>query len=240
MANVADTPYAGLRERKAQRTRGELIDAAVELCLSVGYENATVELISAAAEVSPRTFSRYFATKDAVFLAVLDALSDVVVAAVTEQSGQLGPLEAMRSAHVTVLRRIAERPYGRPSAEQVALMLRVVNSSDALREKALGYRNHRMMKLLAERAGVDEDDRRLELANTLFGATVVTACANLVADTEPHLLGPGLMADRIEEAFAQLAEMAADLNPSASTPASTRSSTPSSAPSSTPTSSADG
>jgi AcrR family transcriptional regulator len=56
---------SGLRARKLARTRAALIDAAVDMCLSKGYENTTVQLIAAAAEVSPRTFSRYFASKDA-------------------------------------------------------------------------------------------------------------------------------------------------------------------------------
>ena len=42
-----------------------LVDAAVELCITQGYESTTVEQIAAAAEISTRTFSRYFATKDA-------------------------------------------------------------------------------------------------------------------------------------------------------------------------------
>jgi AcrR family transcriptional regulator len=214
VSNAANTPYTGLRERKAQRTRAELIDAAVKLCLTVGYDNATVELISAAADVSPRTFSRYFASKDAVFLAVLDVVSNDVVAEVSAQPDDLGPLEALRSAHIAVFHRIADRPLGQPSADQVALMLRVINSSDVLRKKAIEYRNPRVMKILADRAGVGIDDPQLELARTLFTVTVVTACANLVADTEPALLGPRVMAERLEEAFAQLADMAADLNPS--------------------------
>ena len=213
MPDAPNTLNPGLRERKAQRTRAELIDAAVKLCLSVGYENATVELISATADVSPRTFSRYFASKDAVFLAVLDVLSDDVVAEVSQQSDDLGPLEAMRAAVVAVLRRIADRPYGRPSAEQIALIPRVINSSDALRAKAIDYNNPRVMAILADRAGVALDDRRLELARALFTVTAVTACADLVAHTDPALLGPRVMADRLEEGFAQLAEMAADLNP---------------------------
>jgi AcrR family transcriptional regulator len=200
-----------LRERKAQRTRAELVNAAVNLCLSVGYENATVELISTAANVSPRTFSRYFATKDAVFLAVLDALSDAVVAEVGDQPESVGPLEVMRAAHVAVFQRIAERPYGHPSADQVTLILRVINSSDTLRKKAIEFRDPRVTKILADREGVPVDDRRLELARTVFNVTIVTACANLVADTEPALLGPLAVMERLEEAFHQVAEMAADL-----------------------------
>ena len=68
----------GLRERKKQRTRATLIDAAVELCLEQGYEHTTVDQIAAIAEVSPRTFSRYFATKDAVYLTLLEDLVNAV------------------------------------------------------------------------------------------------------------------------------------------------------------------
>jgi AcrR family transcriptional regulator len=74
-----------VRERKAQRTRADLIDAAVELCLSVGYERTTVEMIAGEADVSTRTFSRYFASKDAVFLAVMDPVADDLVLEVSRQ-----------------------------------------------------------------------------------------------------------------------------------------------------------
>jgi AcrR family transcriptional regulator len=209
----AVVPSASLRARKALRTRTDLVDAAVRLCVTTGYENTTVELISAAVDVSPRTFSRYFATKDDVFLAVLDAIGDDVAAAVTAQPDHLGPLETLRAAHVAVLTRIAARPYGRPSAEQVTLMLRVVNSSDALRKKAVEYRNQRVMTALSDRAGVPVDHPRLELAATLFNVTVVTACANLVVDVDAALLGPRVMAQCIDTAFAQLSELAAELQP---------------------------
>lgn len=60
------TARPSLRERKKARLRLELTKAAVGLFQQQGFDATTVEQIASAVETSPRTFFRYFGTKEDV------------------------------------------------------------------------------------------------------------------------------------------------------------------------------
>ena len=189
-----------------------MIDAAVDLCLAQGYQNTTVEQIAAAVEMSPRTFGRYFASKEAVFVAVIDDFAEEITAELRGQPSDLGPMESLRAAHVAVLTKVDERePVAGLTAERIVLILQIVSSCEDLRHAAMGYRSSAAIAVLADHMGVASDDKRLELAVALFSTTIVSACTE-VATPDPDVpCGPSFVAERLERALGDVAQFTAEL-----------------------------
>jgi len=100
--NVAMGTGIGLRERKKARTREALQEAATSLFSRQGFERTTVEEIADACEVSPRTFFRYFPTKEDVLFADGDARRERLLAVIAERPVDEAAFSALRAGMRTL------------------------------------------------------------------------------------------------------------------------------------------
>jgi AcrR family transcriptional regulator len=100
--NVAMTStighHEGLRERKKARTREALLEAAMERFSRQGFEGTTVEEIAEACEVSPRTFFRYFPTKEDVLFADAAGRRERLLEVIAERPASEPAFGALRAA----------------------------------------------------------------------------------------------------------------------------------------------
>jgi AcrR family transcriptional regulator len=88
----------GKRAAQGRATRGQLIEVATSLFAERGYEGTSIEAVLAAAGVSRGALYHHFAGKEALFTAVLEAVSERITAEVTEAiSDCTDPVDAMHT-----------------------------------------------------------------------------------------------------------------------------------------------
>lgn len=203
MAVAANPATIGLRELKKQRTRATLIDAAIHLCIEQGYENTTVEQIAAAAEIAPRTFSRYFSSKEAVIVAVLDEVADDVAACYARQPTDITQYEALTRAHLEVFR--SDR-YGNPGSEafeRMRLLLTIVNSAPGIGLGPFMFRrdgfHYAAAEVAAQRMGVAASHPAVRILFDTWAVVMGVACHGLGAVGGPPI-EPEVLCHRIESA----------------------------------------
>jgi AcrR family transcriptional regulator len=157
-----------LRERKRTRTRLAIQADAMQLFAEKGYENTTVEDIAYAAAISPRTFFRYFPTKEDVVL--WDEYDPVVEDLVATRPPDESAALTVRAVIVESLGGI----YRRDRAELLT-RVRLLTTVPELRARLLETQSggHEFASMLARRRGADELEARVVLA--AMGAIVVAA-----------------------------------------------------------------
>ena len=102
MSTAVGHANVGLRERKKARTREALQEAAMGLFSRQGFDHTTIEEIADACEVSPRTFFRYFPTKEDVLFADGEARRARLLAVIAERPASEPPFVALSEAMRTL------------------------------------------------------------------------------------------------------------------------------------------
>jgi AcrR family transcriptional regulator len=86
----------GLRERKKQRTREQIVESAFALFAERGFNATTVADIAAAADIAPRTFFAYFPSKEAVVFHDFDELFGTLKETVESRPDSETAIDALR------------------------------------------------------------------------------------------------------------------------------------------------
>jgi AcrR family transcriptional regulator len=195
-------PSLGLRELKKQRTRATIVDVASGLCDRQGYEKTTVEQIAAAAEVSPRTFSRYFPSKEAVIGALIEETAEHIAAALAAQPTDITEHDALVRAHVEVFRAAERGEPGAMSFDRVRGFLQIVNSSPMLGLAAFTFRadggpTAAVIRAMAERMGTPVGDPAVRILFDTWAVLMAVACGSPGTDVSD----PGRVSERIEATY---------------------------------------
>ncbi|MDN3059866.1 TetR family transcriptional regulator [Streptomyces sp. SRF1] len=95
----------GLRERKKQRTRDAISDAAIALFVERGFNEVSVARIAEAAEVSKRTLFAYFPTKEDLVVHRMADHETESARVVRARPAHTAPLDALRDHFLDGLRR---------------------------------------------------------------------------------------------------------------------------------------
>lgn len=186
MEAPATAPRTGLRQRKKQRTREDLVEAGIRLFLEQGYEQTTVDQIAAAVEVSQRTFFRYFATKEDLAFGAVIVAEELFYEELCRRPPQESPLTALRRAARVVHEEMRNATSTTVDSGLHLSVVRLIESTPSLLAAHLRRAEEleeRVAAELARREGVDlSADLRPRLVTAVF--TAACRAANRVWNSE--------------------------------------------------------
>jgi TetR/AcrR family transcriptional regulator, regulator of mycofactocin system len=188
------------RDRRARKRRAtyEAIErAAWQLFAEHGYALTTIDDICTLADVAPRTFFRYFPSKEAILFGDPRALEDGFRAALVARPADEPPLLAIRNALMTLA------PVVSANREQHLLRQRILREHTGApiedRFGAMTEKSTMLRSVIAERIGaeIDSPETRLlagvaiTLMDVAYGRWIIAGAAGdvaaLVADTFDEL-----------------------------------------------------
>jgi mycofactocin system transcriptional regulator len=118
------------RGRPPGTSRRELELIALRLFTEQGFENTTIDQISAEAGVSKRTFFRYFATKSSVLWSDFDTEVGTIRAALADVPADVPMMDAIRQAVV------AANHYRAEDVPELRIRMNLIGSVPALQASA--------------------------------------------------------------------------------------------------------
>ncbi|MGW5055282.1 TetR/AcrR family transcriptional regulator [Actinokineospora sp. NPDC004072] len=186
-----------LRDRKKRQTRSALMRAALELVHERGVDHVTVEDIARRADVAPRTFFNYFATKEDALVGPDPESAERLRAGIGDAPAHLSPVEALRQALQAEITELAS------DHKLWTLQIAVFDRHPELLAKAFAggaEAERQIVAAIAERTGQGRTDTYPLLLAAAGGAAFRVALTrwSTLADPPP-------LAELLDESFLLLA-----------------------------------
>ena len=163
-----------LRKKHVDRTRQAIVDAAYALFVERGFAATTVDDIAQRADVAPRTFFRYFPTKESVLFHDADSK----VQAMRDRLAERPDGEPASESLLAILRDMADELAG--DRERAQLICRLSSENDSLlssrRRMMIDQFSAAIVESVSERDGTPADDvalRAMAAAVVACGATAI-------------------------------------------------------------------
>ena len=176
------------RERRIIETRRAIVESARELFERNGYTETTVDQIAEAADVAPRTFFRYFPTKEMLLFADFDEVRAAMLERLEASPPDEDPLVSLGRE----LRIMAESVHAQRDELVWGFRMCIDQGLTGLfeRTQVKEQTNQRIARFIAERLGVDPetDPRPLTWAMTVmtvFGNALKSRVHNDPPDVPP-------------------------------------------------------
>jgi AcrR family transcriptional regulator len=166
-----DEPPRSLRERRRIRTRRTIQAQALRLFAEKGFQATTVEEIAAAAEMAPRTFFRYFPTKEEVVF--WSEFPPMLAGFVAARPDDEPALEALHHGIVDALAAIWGQD-GERMLERLRLAFRTPALHPRMRQQQAGWAAG-LAEILADRLGERRDDLEVRAIAAAVAAAVWVA-----------------------------------------------------------------
>jgi AcrR family transcriptional regulator len=165
----------GLRERKKQRTREAIVDAAFRLFAERGFDGTTIADIADAAEVAPRTFFSYFPSKDDVVFHDFEQKYELVASWLRDREPGTNTFDALRAGISSQLAEL-DPAHGR----EKRLRKRLIRENESLAAHA-DHLHGKFAELVGQAVADDLGDEPTELRPRIVAAAT-TAAMQVIED----------------------------------------------------------
>jgi AcrR family transcriptional regulator len=172
----------GLRERKKQRTREAIVEAAFDLFDERGFDGTTIADIAERADIAPRTFFSYFPSKDDVVFHDFEEKHAELDSWLSDREPGTNAFDALR-AGIAGMDAEADPSH----LQQKQCRARLIRENDSLAahsEHLQGKFAESVARAVAEDLGADPNDLRPRLV-----AAATAAAIGVISDMSDDEVG---------------------------------------------------